>query len=129
MPYCNPVYPHDFPDPFVMKTGEEFWGYCTGYQPDGGIFGIIHSDDLIHWEFIGSAMRPLAGEHPCYWAPEVVESGKWIVDNRLPRFLMYYSMGNEETMHIRVAGSEVHRLLIACLLYTSPSPRDRQKSR
>src|SRR5487761_795789 len=80
MPYRNPVYCQDFPDPFVMKMGGEFWGYCTGFQPDGGVFGIIRSPDLVHWESIGSAMQPIAGEHPCYWAPEVVERGTWIVE-------------------------------------------------
>lgn len=107
MPYTNPVYPHDFPDPFVMKTDDEFWGYCTGFQPDGGVFGIIHSADLVHWDYIGSAMQPIAGNHPCYWAPEVVDNGKGERKSGTPRFLMYYSVGNEETMNIRVAGSDL----------------------
>jgi beta-xylosidase len=99
MPYRNPVYPHDFPDPFVMKHRDKFWGYCTGFQPDGGVFGIIHSKNLTHWEYIGSAMQPLAGNHPCYWAPEVTQEPDG-------SFLLYYSVGNEETMHIRIARSE-----------------------
>ena len=32
-------------------------------------------------------------------------------------------------MAIELGKSKVHRLIISCLLYTSPSPRDRQKSR
>ncbi len=106
MPYLNPVYPHDFSDPFVMNYRGEFWGYCTGFQPDGGVFGIIHSTDLVHWEYIASAMRPIAGEHPCYWGPEIVDAGIWRTDG-MPKLLLYYSVGNEETMQIRVAGSDV----------------------
>ena len=33
------------------------------------------------------------------------------------------------TMHMRQIGGEIRRLSSICLLYTSPSPRDRQKSR
>jgi beta-xylosidase len=106
MPYKNPVYPHEFADPFVLKTDGEYWGYSTGLQPDGGAFGVFHSPDLVHWERVGSAIQPLPGGHPCYWAPEVVESGEWRTESRLPGYLMYYSVGNEETMAIRVAGSD-----------------------
>lgn len=107
MPYTNPVYPHSFPDPFILKLDGEYWGYCTGIEPDGRAFGIAHSRDLVHWKRVGSAMSPIAGDHTCYWAPEVVDSGEWRVESgELPRLLMYYSVGNEENMQIRVAGSE-----------------------
>jgi GH43 family beta-xylosidase len=93
--YLNPVYGRDFPDPFILKHCGEYWAYCTGFWRDGRAFGVMHSTDLVHWRELAGALAPLAGEHPCYWAPEVVyENG---------RFLMYYSVGNEKLMHIRVA--------------------------
>ncbi|HEX8633263.1 MAG TPA: glycoside hydrolase family 43 protein [Pyrinomonadaceae bacterium] len=93
--YLNPVYGRDFPDPFILKHGGEYWAYCTGLRSDGRAFGVLHSTDLVHWRELGGALAPLPGEHPCYWAPEVVyENG---------RFLMYYSVGNEKSMHLRVA--------------------------
>jgi GH43 family beta-xylosidase len=95
MTYINPVYPHPFPDPFVLKHRGEYWGYCTGLQRDGRAFGMIHSRDLVQWEERPGALEPLAGEHPCYWAPEVA----FLED----RFYLYYSVGNEERMEIRVA--------------------------
>src|SRR5579871_4189812 len=98
MSYRNPIYHHDFPDPFVLKSNGEFWGYCTGFQSDGGVFGVIHSVDLVNWNYIGSAMAPLRGDHPCYWAPEVTAE-------KDGTFHLYYSVGNEETMQIRVARS------------------------
>jgi GH43 family beta-xylosidase len=93
--YLNPVYGRDFPDPFILKHGGEYWAYCTGFQRDGRAFGVLHSTDLVNWRELGGALAPLPGEHPCYWAPEITyENG---------RFLMYYSVGNEKLMHLRVA--------------------------
>jgi GH43 family beta-xylosidase len=93
--YRNPVYAQSFPDPYVLKYCGEYWAYCTGFWKDGRCFGIMRSSDLVSWEEAGGAMQPLPGEFPCYWAPEVIYSNG--------RFLMYYSVGNEELMHIRVA--------------------------
>jgi arabinan endo-1,5-alpha-L-arabinosidase len=97
--YVNPVWPHSFPDPFVLKFRGEYWGYCTGVQPDGRCFGILRSRDLIHWEPVpAGALEPLAGGHTCYWAPEVTYADGI--------FYLYYSVGNEERMEIRVAVSD-----------------------
>ncbi|HEV2853743.1 MAG TPA: glycoside hydrolase family 43 protein [Thermoanaerobaculia bacterium] len=100
--YHNPVYPHSFPDPFVLKHKGEYWGYCTGFWRDGRAFGIVRSRDLVHWEEMPGALAPLPGDHPaqgpCYWAPEVA-----LLDGR---FHLYYSVGNEERMEIRVAVSD-----------------------
>jgi GH43 family beta-xylosidase len=95
MTYTNPVYPHSFPDPFVLKHRGEYWGYCTGPWHDGRVFGVIHSRDLADWRALAGAMEPLPGNHPCYWAPEVAYLEG--------RFYLYYSAGNEERMEIRVA--------------------------
>ncbi len=98
MTYKNPVYPHSFPDPFVLKHRGEYWGYCTGFWRDGRAFGVIRSRDLVSWEPLAGAMEPLAGNHPCYWAPEVAYFAG--------RFYLYYSVGDEERMEIRVAVAE-----------------------
>ena len=76
--YINPVYPHSFPDPFVLKFRGEYFAYCTGDAPDGNVFGILRSRDLVKWEYVGSAMEPLASRPPFYWAPEVIyDNGKF----------------------------------------------------
>ncbi|MGI9105199.1 MAG: glycoside hydrolase family 43 protein [Pyrinomonadaceae bacterium] len=96
--YLNPVYRHDFPDPFILKFVGEYWAYCTGFWRDGRCFGVMHSRDLVNWRELDGALAPLPGEHPMYWAPEVVyENGE---------FLLYYSVGNERLMHLRVAVAE-----------------------
>ncbi len=101
--YINPVYNHPAPDPFVFKHCGEYWCTFTGMQPDGRCFGILKSTDLVHWAYCGSAMDRLAAEQleyadTCYWAPEVTyDNGK---------FYLYYSVGDEENMQIRVALSD-----------------------
>jgi GH43 family beta-xylosidase len=93
--YLNPVHDRPCADPYVLKYLNEYWCYCTGIWYDGLCFGVLHSRDLLHWREVGGAMERLNKEATCYWAPEV------IYDNG--RFLMYYSVGNEESMEIRLA--------------------------
>jgi GH43 family beta-xylosidase len=96
--YVNPVYGASFPDPYVLKYRGEYWAYCTGEWKDGRCFGILRSRDLVTWTEVGGAMEPLPGGQTCYWAPEVVYEGGL--------FSMYYSVGNHDFMHIRVATAE-----------------------
>ena len=93
--YTNPVFERSFPDPFVLKHKGEYFAYSTGRGPDGRVFGVMRSSDLVRWEELRGAMRPLPGDHPHYWAPEVTYHEG--------RFYLYYSVGNEATMEIRVA--------------------------
>src|SRR5215213_99680 len=96
--YLNPVYPHSFPDPFVLKFRGEYYAYCTDFSRDGKVFGVLHSRDLVNWQEIGGAMQPLKNDSPFYWAPEVTyHNGK---------FYLYYSVGNEALMELRVATSD-----------------------
>ena len=95
--YLNPVHDRPSPDPFVLKHRGEYWCYTTGFWRDGRAFGILYSRDLVHWRELSGAMEPFADGSTCYWAPEVTyENG---------RFLMYYSVGNETRMQIRVAAA------------------------
>lgn len=93
--YSNPVFGGSFPDPFVIRFLGEYWAYCTGIWRDGRAFGVLRSTDLVTWTEVGGAMEPLPDGPPHYWAPEVT------YDNG--RFLLYYSAGDEEHMHIRLA--------------------------
>jgi GH43 family beta-xylosidase len=96
--YLNPVYPKSFPDPFVLKFNGEYFAYSTGFAADGNVFGVLRSDDLVQWNDVGGAMKPLEQSPPYYWAPEVTyDNGK---------FYLYYSVGNETFMELRVAVSD-----------------------
>jgi GH43 family beta-xylosidase len=93
--YLNPVYSQSFPDPFVLKYRNEYWAYCTGEWPDGRRFGVLRSRDLVHWQPLAGALAPLPEQHPHYWAPEVTYHNG--------HFYLYYSVGDEATMQMRVA--------------------------
>lgn len=93
--YLNPVYGHSFPDPFILKFRGEYFGYSTGLARDGSVFQVIRSFDLVDWHELRGAMVRLETDDPFYWAPEVTYyNGK---------FYLYYSVGNETLMHLRVA--------------------------
>ena len=96
--YLNPVYSRSFPDPFVLKFGGEYFAYATGFAPDGDVFMTLRSSDLVDWTEIGGAMKPLDDSPPYYWAPEVTYSNG--------KFYLYYSVGNETLMEIRLAMSD-----------------------
>ncbi len=96
--YTNPVYPRDFPDPFVLRHGGIYYAYGTGISDDNRRFPILSSRNLVDWEPHGGALDPLA--HPGleeYWAPEVAY--------REGRFYMYYATGQTENPdhHMRLA--------------------------
>jgi GH43 family beta-xylosidase len=95
--FQNPVYSHSFPDPYVLKFRGAYYAYSTGFWKDGNVFGVLISHDLVNWEEIGGAMKPLENSPPFYWAPEVTYSNG--------KFYLYYSVGNEAQMELRVATS------------------------
>jgi beta-xylosidase len=84
--YTNPVYDHDFPDPFVLEYHHKFYAYATESGAHG--FQVMESNDLVHWDNHGLAFTPpWSTQH--LWAPEVMHyRGK---------FYMVYSARNPET--------------------------------
>lgn len=100
--YTNPVYPHYFADPFVLRRGGDYYAYGTSGRPheSGRAFEVLHSRDLMHWTPLGGALEPLADENAReYWAPEVAYHDG--------QFYMYYSAGVGDRGHqLRVALAE-----------------------
>ncbi len=85
--YINPVWPHDFPDPFVLQYRGKFYAYATETSGCHG-FQCMESKDLVHWKWLGSAFQPpWSPAH--YWAPEV--------DRYQGKFYMVYSALNPQT--------------------------------
>jgi beta-xylosidase len=97
--YTNPVWPGYFADPFVLRTGGEYWAYGTGPGVDGREIPVLHSKDLVSWESAGAALVPpkdIAGG--VFWAPEVAEKDG--------SFYLYYSgapKGSDANQRLRVA--------------------------
>jgi beta-xylosidase len=78
--YKNPVIAGDFPDPSVIRVGENFYATATtgGWAP---FFPILHSKDLVNWKIVGSVFpeKPKWAKGD-FWAPEIAEDkGKFYV--------------------------------------------------
>lgn len=87
--YTNPVVARDFPDPFVLRHDSYYYAFGTtgqGRQPDGRVFTLLKSENLVDWQQLGGALTPPPDtEKADFWAPEVVlHEGV---------FYMYYSRG------------------------------------
>jgi xylan 1,4-beta-xylosidase len=71
--YRNPVIRGDFPDPSVIRVGDDFWAVTTsgGWEPE---FPILHSRDLVNWEPAGAVFHEKpAWARGDFWAPEISE--------------------------------------------------------
>ena len=51
--YTNPVIAGDFPDPSVIRVGDDYWTTATSgeWAP---VFLLMHSRDLVHWTARGA---------------------------------------------------------------------------
>lgn len=102
--YTNPVYAANMPDPSIKKFGDYYYAFGTTADrrlPDGRIFKVLRSPDLVHWSLLGGALVPPATNATYqYWAPEITENEG--------RYYLYYAMGDDKPEHfvIRVGISD-----------------------
>ena len=78
--YVNPVIAGDFPDPSVIRVGDDFYATATtgGWQPE---FPILHSKDLVNWQIVGAVFdeKPSWAKGD-FWAPEITaDKGRYFV--------------------------------------------------
>ncbi|MDR2056745.1 MAG: glycoside hydrolase family 43 protein [Dysgonamonadaceae bacterium] len=69
--YKNPVIPGDYPDPSIIRVGEDYYAAATSsdFAPN---YPLFHSCDLVNWERIGSIFdNPPAWIKGSCWAPEL----------------------------------------------------------
>jgi beta-xylosidase len=87
---CRPVFPGDFPDPYVLRVEDSFYAYSTNAR--GRNTPVIRSRNLRDWEEVGDALPRLPGwAHSVgflNWAPAVVQ-----VEDR---FILYYTTRYKE---------------------------------
>src|SRR5688500_16813498 len=114
MTYTNPVWPHYFADPFVLKTNGEYYAYGTAPADEQGKhFPVLRSRDLVTWEYVSHALVPLTTPRGFnYWAPEVAE--------KEGRFYLFYSASTSES-------DETHRLRVAVAEHPAGPFRDSGK--
>lgn len=78
--FRNPVRAGDFPDPSVIRVGNEYWATATSseWAPH---FPILRSTDLVNWEMKGYAFDRLPGWAKAnFWAPEIAaDKGKYFI--------------------------------------------------
>lgn len=56
--YRNPILHADYSDPDVVRVGEEYWMTASSFNCIPGL-PILHSKDLVNWQFAGYALRHL----------------------------------------------------------------------
>ncbi len=93
--YRNPVAAGDYPDPSVIRVGQEYWATTTAseWAPH---FPLLYSRDLVNWERRGVVFEtPPAWAKSNFWAPEIAE------DNG--RYFIYYTARDRESNRLAVA--------------------------
>ncbi len=86
MKYNNPVHRGFFPDPSVIRVGEDYYKVNSSFQYFPAI-PISHSKDLVHWEIIGHAINDPAWldlsetlDSRGIWAPDIsYHDGKFYI--------------------------------------------------
>lgn len=58
--YLNPVLSGDYPDPSVLKDGDDYYITHSSFDASPGLL-IWHSRDLVNWQPIGPALRKSLG--------------------------------------------------------------------
>jgi hypothetical protein len=84
-PTDGSVYPFDFPDPSVVRTGDQYWAYAT--TSAAGNVQVLQSNDLSNWKPVADALPvlPAWAEQNSAWAPSVVRRGN--------TYVLYYTVG------------------------------------
>ena len=86
--YTNPVIAGDFPDPTVIRVGQDYWAAATTgtWAPH---FPILHSRDLVNWRAVGYVFdQKPAWAKGDFWAPEIAADRG--------RFFVYYTARRDE---------------------------------
>ena len=69
--YTNPVLGGDYPDPTIMREGDDYYMTHSAFDYQPGL-AVFHSTDLVHWEPISFALKTYLGS---IWAPDICKYG------------------------------------------------------
>lgn len=78
--FKNPVYAHNFPDPFVLQVGKTYYAYAT--NSDAEDIPTLRSTNLVHWTALPDSFPvPPRWVTSDIWAPTVVRlaDGKYVL--------------------------------------------------
>lgn len=87
--FANPVLHADYPDPDVVRVGDEYWMTASSFGQAPGL-PILHSRDLVNWTLAGHALPRLVPEDT-YDVPQH-GNGVWApaLRHHDGRFWIYY---------------------------------------
>ncbi len=86
--FKNPLFAGDYPDPTILRVGEDFYASYTSNTYSPGLV-IWHSRDLVNWTPVAHAINdPHGGE---IWAPDLIEHEG--------RYFIYFVMGGIQVVH------------------------------
>jgi arabinan endo-1,5-alpha-L-arabinosidase len=84
--FTNPVLDQDFPDPDLLKVGNDYYVYAT--NAEGINIQAAKSTDLVHWEVLGEVLPELPDwavqSFGWAWAPEVFSRARG-------QYVMYFT--------------------------------------
>ncbi len=67
--YLNPVFSGDYPDPSILREGNDFYLVHSSFEYYPGLL-VWHSTDLINWEPVANALTKYVGS---VWAPDLIK--------------------------------------------------------
>jgi beta-xylosidase len=74
--FLNPIFPGDFPDPSILRDGDDYYMTHTSHSNYPGLI-IWHSKDLVNWKPVAHALDKYMGE---IWAPDLIKyNGKFYI--------------------------------------------------
>lgn len=88
--YQNPLFPDDFPDPFILHEGNTYYAFAT--NADTRNIPVRSSTDLVHWQDLPDALPTLPtwakANAGLTWAPSILKRGT--------TFVLYYTARNTD---------------------------------
>ena len=81
--FLNPLLGGDYPDPTIMRDGEDYYMTHSSFDYQPGLI-VYHSTDLINWEPISYALKTYLGS---VWAPDISKHGD--------RYYIYFTVARQ----------------------------------
>lgn len=82
--YLNPILAGDYPDPSVVRDGDDYYMTHSSFDYQPGLI-VFHSKDLVNWEPISFALKNYLGS---VWAPDIAKHHN--------RYYIYFTVAHQQ---------------------------------
>lgn len=82
--YLNPILAGDYPDPSVVRDGDDYYMTHSSFDYQPGLI-VFHSKDLVNWEPISFALKNYLGS---VWAPDIAKHHG--------RYYIYFTVAHQQ---------------------------------